>query len=1132
MLKNLIKSEKFGWQNNQIVKDVCGGIPTAVFGVAFSEKSVIVSSFNNPVLFIVRDSITAKKYQSEISQITGGKVVYLPAKDDSLLLRSAFDKEHMYKRLTALHEIKSGAKVVISTFEALMQLFPRNIQCLTFEKGKDYDLEGVIKSLVKLGYIRDEVCENQGVFTLRGDTLRVFPINSNHPIRLDFFGDNLESIKIDGFEKDVVSVLQTTDVLIDANEVDLIKEKLKTSLKKYGSLLVKEKASVLYNKIVDKLETDLFDQSLSYIFPLITNSTHDFTEYFSKDTIVIFDESKITYENLTYHNKEKLERVEGILRSGEGFDFISEQLSSDEYILKKLSPFRSLAVQTLTSIVPFFSPIKTYNIRSTPVERYFLKSEDLIRDVKGWVAVGYTIVLCCGDYMSAEKIYYKLLENKIPVKFTESLDYNAVGAVVTTLPLDSGFVFHETKLAVLGTGDLFFKKSGQKSVKKKRGDLFTAPEVGGFAVHERFGVGLVKGVKRINTVEGSKDYVELEYAGGDRLYVSTDQMDSLSKYLGGSETPTLNKIGNGEFERIKERVKQAIAKMTINLKKLYSERKQAKGFAFSEDNALTLEFENSFGFEETEDQISSLEEIKSDMESSKVMDRLLCGDVGFGKTEVAFRAAFKAIMDGKQVAMIAPTTILSQQHYMTAVSRFEGFGVRIGVLNRFQTPLKTKKILQKIENGEVDFIIGTHRLFSKDIKFKDLGLLIVDEEQRFGVEHKEKLKTLKDNVDTLVLSATPIPRTLHMSLSGIRDISTINTPPKQRIPVQTVVSELTDSLIKDAIKRELSRNGQTFILFNRVENIYLFKDKVQKIVPEARIIVAHGQMPERELESCILSFYNGEADVLIATTIIENGIDIPRANTLIVESSDRLGLSTLYQLKGRVGRGNLMAYAYFTYTEGKILTDASYKRLSALMEYTEMGSGYKIAMRDLEIRGAGNVLGKEQHGHLDRVGYELYSKLLKEELGEVTKNAEIELDIKADAYIPETYIESESARMDAYKLIAEISSIGDRIRVINSLTEDFGEIPRAVMTLIDIATLKIKAKAVDCIKISISLNLCRLTLKNLQSLRDGKITKKLKDYKDLVTLTFDERPVLVFNSQGKKPEEVIKTLVEFLTFED
>lgn len=1130
MIKNLLCSARYGGEYNQIVNDVCGGIPTAVFGVTFSEKCRIVSSFNQPVLYVVRDIITAKKAVSEIKEITGKEAVVLYPKDDTLLFKSAFDKESLYRRLTSLYKIASGVKITVTTFEALMQLFPKKIDCLDFDAGCDYDLFSIPEKLVKLGYKRVETCEFQGEFSLRGDTLTVFPINEDSTFRLDFFGDNLERIKSKGEERKKVSIIATTDCVINPSEVESIKERLKKSLKKYGNLIVGEKAKALYDKIVDKLESDLFDPSLQYILPLIENKTDDFTEYFSKDTAVVFDESKITGESLYYHYKEHVERVDSILRTGEGLDFIKEAVSSDERVKELLCNFNQLAVQTLTAKVPFFNPLKTYNLRTTPVSRYFLRSDDLVTDVKAWSISGYTVVICCGDYMNAEKVYYKLLEAKIPVKFLDKIDGDTSGIVVTTLTLDAGFICHDSSLAVIGTGDLFVKKSQGKTVKRKRGDLFTAPEVGGFAVHERFGVGLVKGVKRINTVEGGKDYVELEYAGGDRLYVSTDQMDRLTKYLGGSETPTLNKIGNGEFERIKERVKLAIAKMTVNLKKLYHERATIKGYAFSEDNALTAEFDNAFGFEETEDQITSMQEIKEDMESSKVMDRLLCGDVGFGKTEVAFRACFKAIMDGKQVAMIAPTTILSEQHYLTAVQRFEGFGVRIGVLNRFKTPKQQKALITAIENGEVDFVIGTHRLFSKDIKFKDLGLLIVDEEQRFGVEHKEKLKLIKENVDTLVLSATPIPRTLHMSLSGIRDISTINTPPKQRIPVQTVVAELTDSLISDALKRELSRNGQAFILYNRVEDIYLFADKVRNIVPTARIIVAHGQMPEKELENSVMAFYNGEADVLIATTIIENGIDVPRANTLIVESSDRLGLSTLYQLKGRVGRSNLMAYAYFTYTEGKILTDASYKRLSALMEYTEMGSGYKIAMRDLEIRGAGNVLGKEQHGHLDRVGYELYSKLLKEELGEVTKNAELELDIKADAYIPESYIESEKTRMDVYKQIAEIVTQKDKERVLKFLNEEFGAPPKALLTLIDIAVLKVKATEFDAIKLTVSLNVARLTLKNLQSLKDGRITNRLKDYKNLVTLTFDERPVLVFNVEDGKPQDEISAMIEFLTF--
>ena len=734
------------------------------------------------------------------------------------------------------------------------------------------------------------------------------------------------------------------------------------------------------------------------------------------------------------------------------------------------------------------------------------------------------------DENYAKSMYAELSMANVKVTYLREITESVAGVNVVVYPLSTGFIEHDSKLVILGQNDVFLKKQVKKTIKKKRGDLFSAPSVGDFAVHEHFGVGLIKGVKKIRTVEGTSEYVELEYAGGDRLYVSTEQMDKLSKYLGGNETPTLNKIGGGEFERIKQRVRQAISKMTINLKKLYAQRRERKGFEFSPENELTQEFANSFEFEETEDQLASYEEIREDMESTKVMDRLLCGDVGFGKTEVALRACFKAIIDGKQTAIVAPTTILSEQHYVTAKSRFADFGIRIAVLNRFRTALEQQKTIEKLSNGEIDLIIGTHRLFSKDVKFKDLGLLVIDEEQRFGVEHKEKLKTLKENVDTLTLSATPIPRTLHLSLSGIRDISSINTPPKQRIPVQTAVTELTDSLVKDAVRRELSRGGQVFILYNRVDSIYYFAEKVKNLIPSAKIIVAHGQMPERILENNISDFYAGKGDVLIATTIIENGIDMPRANTLIVEGSDRLGLSTLYQLKGRVGRGNLMAYAYFTFTEGKVLSDVAYKRLSALMEFTEMGSGYKIAMRDLELRGAGNVLGKEQHGHMDRVGYELYNKLLKEELGETTINQSLELEIKADAYIPDSYVPSESAKMDAYKQIAEIRSMADRSRVESSLTENYGKIPKVVSTLIDIAELKFKAEEVGVSKIVISMHVAKIYLKNLDSLKDGKITSSLNKYKQNATLYFEEVPIISFKCGDGAPDQAILFINKFLSF--
>lgn len=1131
MLIDLLMSNNFGGIYNEISNSVRSGLPTAVFGVSAPEKIRALIKLDAPVLMVVRDSATANKLVEEISLFTGEKAVFLQSKDDVLLYKSAFNKDNLHKRLTALYEIKKGAKIVITLFESLMQYFPKNIEYLTIEKNCDYDLSDTVKKLVKLGYKKVDFSENKGEFSLRGDILEIYPINENFVYRIDFFGDTVERIRREDLtETNSLDVVMATDVIINEEEVDNIIEKLKASYKEYGSLLVKDNAKNLYFKLVEKLNSDLYDDSLQYIMPLLSSVTHDFLSIIDKDSIIAFDESKIIYDSLNYIYKEHLERFEGLKRTGDALSFIVNQLSSVDYVLNSFKDKKLLALQSLSTTIPLFNPLKTYKVNASPLTKYFLKKDELFKDLQNWRLTDYTVLICVGERSFAESLYYDLNGANIPVTFVNDITDNIKGISIAVKKIKYGFIQHDSKLVVIGNEDLTPKKAKEKVVKKKRGDLFTAPEVGDYAVHEQFGVGRIAGVKKIASVEGIKEYIELEYANNDRLYVSTDQMDKLSKYMGGNETPTLNKIGGGEFERIKARVKAAIAKMTINLKKLYKERRERKGFQFSEDNEFTYEFENAFEYEETEDQLISIKEIKEDMESSKVMDRLLCGDVGFGKTEVAFRACFKCILEGKQAALVAPTTILSEQHFRTALSRFDGFGIRIKSLNRFRSKKEQEKTLLDLKNGDVDLVIGTHRLFSKDVEFKDLGLLVIDEEQRFGVEHKEKLKTLKSNVDSLTLTATPIPRTLHLSLSGIRDISTINTPPKKRIPVQTIVTELTDSLIKDAVTKELSRNGQVFILYNRVDTICGFADKVKNLVPEAKIIVAHGQMPEKMLENNISAFYNGDANVLIATTIIENGIDMPRANTLIVESSDKLGLSTLYQLKGRVGRGNLMAYAYFTYKENAVLTEQQFKRLSALMEYTEMGSGYKIAKRDLEIRGAGNVLGKEQHGHMDKVGYELYNKLLKEELGESTLNQEIELDVKADAYIPDDYIENESAKLDAYKAIAEIENEIDKERVEESLIDNFGKIPKVVTTLIDIAYLKAKAEAVGGIKLAVSLKTAKLYLKNLDSLRDGKIASQVVKYKNSVTLSFEENPILSFNVPSGRPEDELKLMLEFLSF--
>jgi transcription-repair coupling factor (superfamily II helicase) len=568
--------------------------------------------------------------------------------------------------------------------------------------------------------------------------------------------------------------------------------------------------------------------------------------------------------------------------------------------------------------------------------------------------------------------------------------------------------------------------------------------------------------------------------------------------------------------------------MSFDLKKLYQERDEQKGFKFPEDEELQAVFESSFPFEDTPDQVSANNDIKSDMLSSKVMDRLVCGDVGFGKTEVAFRAVFRAIVSGKQAVMLAPTTILAEQHYNTALERFSAFGVKIACLNRFKTPTQQRKILAELKEGKIDFIIGTHRLLSKDVEFKDLGLLVLDEEQRFGVEHKEKIKLLKSNVDAITLTATPIPRTLHMSLSGIRSISTINTPPKKRLPVQTYVTEETDVLIKDAISREINRGGQAFILYNRVDSIFSFAEKVRLLMPNLRITVVHGQMEERVMESNVLNFYRGESDVLISTTIIENGIDLPKANTLIVIDADRLGLSTLYQLKGRVGRSDRLAYAYFTFKREKVLSTNAYERLNAIIEFTEMGSGIKIAMRDLEIRGAGNILGAEQHGHMEKIGYELYSKLLREELSgaeEITP----ELDVRVTAYIPDDYIESNVTRMDAYKEIAEISSLQEEKEFRSAIEDVYGYLPKEADNLINIAVVKMLASKLKVKQINVKKGQTNLVFDSFNAFAQPELMSVIDEFGERVRISMSSAPALEFLSDNKTNEEMLLTLKIFLS---
>ncbi len=1135
MLKDYLTPENLGGELAEIGQNIRGGIPSAVFGVNFAEKCLIASSVGLPVLYIVKDGLYGAKIAEELTALSGERTVYLPAKDDVLLYKSAFDRTSLFARLNALYEIKNGARFVVTTFQSLLQLFPRDIPTIKIRKNEVYDIGGIVNKLVKFGYRREEFADDRATFALRGDILEINPVNGEYSYRVDFFGDEVESVfrfyGEDRENKTAVTefeIIAATDVIVGDDEVEDVKQTLRQSLSKFGTLSVRDDARKIVNDLEEKLDGGVPCGELQFVMPILKSVTDDFTTYMPTDTLVVYDESKMLVDGITATLKDHSERLLTLGRAGKIFDFSARQLSDCRKLIKRLNSFREVAFQNITTTINFFNPLKTYSLRCSPVARYTADFEAIYNDVKNWKFGGYKVIICCGNDKRADSLSDELYARGCMCVRGDNAEARNGVAVVTSYFLPSGLIYHSAKLVLIGTGDLYIATKENKRIKRKRGDLFQAPEVGDYAVHEVHGIGYVKGVKRITTQEGSKDYVAVEYLGGDTLYVGVDQMDKLTKYMGGGEKPRLNRIGGKEFERIKERVKASISEMTIDLKKLYKARKEKKGFAFSADDAFSEEFDEAFEFEPTEDQIQSVAEIKADMESEKVMDRLLCGDVGFGKTEVAFRAAFKAIADGKQVALVCPTTILCEQHYRAAKKRFENFGVRIESLNRFKTSAQQKKIITDLADGLISFVIGTHRLFGSDVKFHDLGLLVLDEEQRFGVEHKEKLKLLKENVDTLTMTATPIPRTLHMSLAGIRDISVINTPPNIRIPVQTYVVEESDALFKDAITRELAREGQVLVMHNRVETIYKLADKLKTIVPEAKIIVAHGQMDAKTLEDSVMKFYDGDYNVLVATTIIENGIDLPRANTIIVTDSDKLGLSTLYQLKGRVGRSNVMAHAYFTFDRDKVMSEAAYKRLSALTEFTEMGSGYKIAMRDLEIRGAGNVMGKEQHGHMDKVGYELYNKLLKESLGETKKESDVELDVNMDAYIPEDYISTSSSRMDCYKQIAEITADEDDERVTRSLEEYYGKIPREVRNLILIAKLKAAAKKRGAVKVVVGSKKSYVELADISCLQNAGLMDELLRRKDKISFEFSATPVIDFSKSGSSAEDTAKYMLETL----
>lgn len=1127
--KRLFNYEKLSGYK-KLIETVRAGKSCSIFGVQNSMRAALASSFGGKLLFVTADDVTANSFASQF-EIMGLRSVLFPSVPDTFIYKKAGTTERFAQRTKALFDILNGNfDVVICPVEALFAFLPsvtdfeENI--ISLKKGQVIAVEQLEKKLVQAGYKRDEITSEKGQFSRRGEVLDIYPVSSDTPFRIDFFDTEIETIKVLDLttmkgtkELDEICICPYSDLFLTDNEILHLTEKVeKLRQKNRADADTQVTVSAQIDEIISRLERGDGSYAMDFLCCYLDDFKFSVFDYLEKsgEFVCVIDECKQVFDRLIGFEKETIDRIKELESSGL---FLGQMpcLFSEKQVLENFEKYTSVAFLKITNSNRFFESQAVFTFKTSPGIKYTHNLKELSIDVNHYLAAGYRVYILSGSKEQADSVNKMLLSHDVSLKVKNSKDIFDFDGGIFEGGYESGFVLPDDKVFVIGTYDLFAKKGRSGKLKTSRENVFTVPKVGDFVVHEFHGIGVCEGVTTLSGSLGTKDYVVIRYRDGDKLYVPTTGMDLLSRFSGAEKPAKLSKIGGVEFSAVKERVKKSVKNLAINLLELYAKREKIKGFAFSEDNDLQMEFENAFPYAETEDQLVSIAEIKKDMQSSKVMDRLLCGDVGFGKTEVALRAIFKAIMDGKQVAFIAPTTILSEQHYNTAKSRMQDFGISIEVLNRFRTKEQTNKILKGIADGGVDLVCGTHRVLSEDVKFKNLGLIVLDEEQKFGVEHKEKLKSKYNGIDVLTLSATPIPRTLNMSLSGIRDISIISTPPSERLPIQTFVTEYTDALVKDAISRELARDGQVFILFNSVEKIYMFAERIKKIVPEANIIVAHGQMPSRQLENVIYDFYSKRANVLICTTIIENGIDIENANTLIVIDSDKLGLSQLYQIRGRVGRGSKMAYAYLTYEYHKSLTEEAYKRLDAISEFCEFGSGFKLAMRDLEIRGGGNIFGAEQSGHLQKVGYDLYSRMLadavKELKGEkVSETKDVLVKVALDAYVPESYISTSEERMTLYKRISMLQSDEEIQKLMLELKENFGDVPKVVLNLMDIALVRRLSGELNATEVNSYGAEVSLVFENKDDILKSEIlADALYKFRMECSVSGGEKPIIKFN---------------------
>ncbi len=1090
LLDALKRLPEFG----RVCAALSGGKHAAVSGAAQINRSHLIAGLvrelKRPLLVVCQDDMVAQRTQAELAAFLGREYPVLPGRDLTFYDSSAVSRQWEQRRLRRLYDFAAGkTRLLIATWEALsLRTMPRAsllASAITLRLGDTCAPDALTARLLQAGYSRCDLVEGVGQFAVRGGILDVFSPSADNPIRLEFFGDELDTMgcfdpltqrRTENLDQVVLLPVAETLPMLHPGGVEGLCEDL-------GRLLARQKRRKQpHAELMKTLEADreklqsgasfgAGDRYMSLIYPDFATAA----DYLPADGITVFCDHGNLRRSADAREEDFGLQLDSLLQSGILAGELCDFVRGWEDVCASVSDRPALFLESfLASAFPeTMQPSVVLDVVAKQLPSYGGNLEIAASDLEHYRKNGFRTLVLCGSRRRGEILKQYLSDRAIPVQmaFPATGMPPEGGIFLTDGTLPNGMEYPTVKLAVLTEGQLLNRSARRarprpktKATNRQKLNSFTDLTPGDLIVHEFHGIGRYVGMEQMKVDRVVKDYVKIEYQGTDVLYVPATQMDLIYKYVGAAQdSPVkLNKLGGDSWEKTKKKAKAAVKDLADGLIKLYAERKRRAGFAFAADTPWQGEFEDNFPFAETDDQLRCIAEVKGDMEAPSPMDRLLCGDVGFGKTEVALRAAMKAIMDSKQVAILVPTTVLAQQHYVTASKRFEGFPVNIDVLSRFRTPAQQRKTLQDLRAGSVDLIVGTHKLLQKDVVFKALGLLIVDEEQRFGVTHKERLKELSRGVDVLTLSATPIPRTLNMALSGIRDMSTIEEPPLDRYPVQTFVLEQNEVVLDDAIRRELARGGQVYYLHNRVESIARCASALKNRHPGAEIAVAHGKMNEDELGDVMQRMSDGEVQILVCTTIIETGIDIPNVNTLIIEDADRLGLAQLHQIRGRVGRSSRHAFAYLTFRRGKVLTDVAEKRLEAIREYAEFGSGFKIAMRDLEIRGAGNLLGAEQSGHIVSVGYDMYLKLLEEAVleeqgGKEARPPECTADFDVTANIDKAYVEKGEQRMDLYRRMAAIRSREDADDLLDEIVDRYGDPPKGVLNLIDVALLRAEA---------------------------------------------------------------------------